>query len=107
MEIRENLNLIEVRFEQEGKKAILTFLDPERGEIREVNFNKQSYKDGKYQDDPEKAAKVDEWCKTYFNTTFGNFDRVSLSFFKNFNPCLFANDFKLTDCRRTIDVASN
>lgn len=72
MEIRENLNLIEVRFEQEGKKAILTFLDPERGEIREVNFNKQSYKDGKYQDDPEKAAKVDEWCKTYFNTTFGN-----------------------------------
>ena len=72
MEIRENLNLIEVRFEQEGKKAILTFLDPERGEIREVNFNKQVYKDGKYQDDPEKAAKVDEWCKQYFNTTFSN-----------------------------------
>lgn len=72
MEIRENLNLIEVRFEQDSKKAILTFLDTERGEIREVNFNRQSYKDGKYVDDPEKAAKVDEWCKQYFNTTFSN-----------------------------------
>lgn len=72
MEIRENLNLIEVRFEQDSKKAILTFLDTERGEIREVNFNRQSYKDGKYVDDPEKAAKVDEWCKKYFNTTFSN-----------------------------------
>ena len=44
MEIRENLELIEVRYEQEGKKAILTFLDSERGEIREVNFNRQSFK---------------------------------------------------------------
>ena len=72
MEIRENLELIEVRYEQEGKKAILTFLDSERGEIREVNFNRQSFKDGKYTDDPEKAAKVDEWCKNYFDTTFAN-----------------------------------
>ena len=72
MEIRENLELIEVRYEQEGKKAILTFLDSERGEIREVNFNRQSFKDGKYTDDPEKAAKVDEWCKTHFDTTFAN-----------------------------------
>ena len=31
MEIRENLELIEVRYEQEGKKAILTFLDSRAG----------------------------------------------------------------------------
>ena len=72
MEIRENLELIEVRYEQDNKKAILTFLDPDRGEIREVNFNRQSFKDGKYTDDPEKAEKVDAWCKEHFNTTFGN-----------------------------------
>lgn len=72
MEIRENLELIEVRYEQDNKKAILTFLDPDRGEIREVNFNRQSFKDGKYTDDPEKAEKVDGWCKEHFNTTFAN-----------------------------------
>ena len=72
MEIRENLELIEVKYENDSKKAILTFLDTDRGEIREVNFNRQSYKDGKYVDDPEKAAKVDEWCKTIFDTSFSN-----------------------------------
>ena len=76
MEIRENLELIEVRYEQDNKKAVLTFLDSERGEIREVNFNRQSFKDGKYTDDPEKAAKVDEWCKNYFDTTFANLPSV-------------------------------
>ena len=35
MEIRENLELIEVKYENDSKKAILTFLDTERGEIRE------------------------------------------------------------------------
>lgn len=72
MEIRENLELIEVKYENDNKKAILTFLDAAHGEIREVNFNRQSYKDGKYVDDPEKAEKVDDWCKEIFNTTFSN-----------------------------------
>lgn len=70
MEIRENLNLIEVNYENDGKKAVLVFLDPERGEVREVNFNLQSYKDGKFQDDPEKAERVAGWCKELFDTTF-------------------------------------
>lgn len=70
MEIRENLELIEVSYENDNKKAILTFLDTERGEIREVNFNRQSFKDGKYVDDPEKAEKVDGWCKELFGTSF-------------------------------------
>lgn len=70
MELRKNLELVDVQYENDNKKAVLTFLDKERKEIREVNFNKQVYKDGKYVDDPEKVAKVDEWCKTYFDTTF-------------------------------------
>lgn len=70
MEKRDNLELIEVNYDNNGKKAVLTFLDEEKGEIREVNFNRQVYKDGKFVDDPDKAAKVDDWCDEYFGTTF-------------------------------------
>lgn len=72
MEIRENLELIEVNYTADKKKAVLVFLDAERGEIREVNFNCQTYKDGKYVDDEEKAAKVQKWCAEYFDTDFDN-----------------------------------
>lgn len=70
MEIRENLTLIEVSYENDSKKAVLTFLDQERAEVREVNFNLQSYKDNKYVDDPAKEEKVAQWCKDIFDTTF-------------------------------------
>lgn len=70
MEIRENLKLVNVEYENDGKKAVMTFLDAERREIRTVNFNKQSYSNGKYVDDPAKAEKVDAWCKEFFDTTF-------------------------------------
>ena len=72
MEIRENLELIEVNYSDGQKKATMVFLDAERGEIREVNFNLQTYKDGKYVDDPEKEAKVEKWCDDIFGTTFAN-----------------------------------
>lgn len=69
-ELKKGLELVEVVYENEGKKATLTFLDAEAGEIREVNFNRQVYKDGKYVDSDEKAKKVDTWCKEYFKTKF-------------------------------------
>lgn len=70
MELLEQLELVEVIFED--KKAVLTFLDEERGEIREVNFNKQSYDNdaNKFVDDPEKEEKVEGWCQEYFNLSF-------------------------------------
>lgn len=70
MEIRQALELVNVEYENNGQKAVMTFLDKERKEVRVVNFNRQSYKDGKYVDDPAKAKKVDEWCKEIFGTTF-------------------------------------
>ena len=70
MELRKNCELIEVAYENEGKKAILTFLDEENGEVLEVNFNKQGWDNGKFVDDPEKAEKVDNWCQEYFETEF-------------------------------------
>lgn len=72
MEIRENLELVEVEYENNGQKAVMTFLDKVNSEVRVVNFNKQSYKDGKFVDDPEKAEKVEEWCTEFFGTSFDN-----------------------------------
>lgn len=70
MELRKELKLVDVTYENGDKKAVMTFLDEERKQVRVVNFNKQIYKENKYVDDKEKAAKVDEWCNTYFGTTF-------------------------------------
>ena len=70
MELLNNLELIDVQYNNDNKKATLVFLDEERGEIREVNFNKQSFDNGKYIDDPEKAKKVEEWAKELFGLTF-------------------------------------
>lgn len=64
------LELVNVEFENDNKKAVLTFLNEEEGTILEVNFNKQGFENGKFVDSGEKAAKVDEWCKEYFNLDF-------------------------------------
>lgn len=68
--LRKDLELIEVVYNDSKKKATLTFLDVENGEVLEVGFNKQIYDNGKFVDDDEKAKKVEEWCKEYFGTTF-------------------------------------
>lgn len=70
-ELLEQLELVDVQ-KEDDKKAVLVFLHAERGEIREVNFNKQSYDQDtkKFKDDPEKAAKVEEWCNEYFGLSF-------------------------------------
>ena len=70
MELRKDLELVNVEYESNGKKAVMTFLDRERKQVRVVNCNKQIYADGKYIDDAEKSAKVDEWCSTYFQSSF-------------------------------------
>lgn len=70
MEIRKNLELVAVDYESDGKKAVMTFLDQERKEVRIVNFNKQIYANGKYIDDAEKAEKVEGWCQDFFKVAF-------------------------------------
>lgn len=69
-EVRKDLELVAVDYTNDNKKATFTFLDKERREIREVHFNRQSYKDGKFVDDPEKGEKVDKWCEEFFGTTY-------------------------------------
>lgn len=70
MELRKGLELVSVEYENNDKKAVMTFLDAERKEVRIVNFNKQGYENGKYVDDPAKAEKVDGWCYDLFGTPF-------------------------------------
>lgn len=70
MELRKNLKLVNVEYENDGKKAVMTFLDEERKQIRVVNFNKQAFSNGNYVDDAEKASKVDQWCADYFKCAF-------------------------------------
>ena len=71
MEFKENLEIVDVNFE-DNKKATIIFLDEEMGEIREVNFNKQKYDQDakKFVDDEEKAKQVEEWCAEHFGLTF-------------------------------------
>ena len=96
--LRENLELIEVVYQNDNKKAILTYLDEDKGEVLEVNFNKQSYENGKFVDDPEKAEKVDEWCETYFETTF---DKLTDSIGKRMNVYVYENFNSLWESKNT------
>ena len=89
-ELLEQLELVDVIFED--KKATLVFLDESRGEIREVNFNKQVYdqETKKFVDDAEKAQKVEEWAQEYFNLEFDRLaeaigERKDIYCYDNFN----------------------
>lgn len=90
MELLTQLELVDVTFED--SKAVLTFLDAERGEIREINFNKAVYNADtkKFVKDDEKAAKVEEWCQEYFNLSFDRLaeaigERKDIYAYDNFN----------------------
>ena len=90
-ELLEQLELVDVIFE-DNKKSTLVFLHEERGEIREVNFNKQVYdKDTKkFVDDDEKAQKCEEWAQEYFGLEFDRLaeaigERKDVYCYDNFN----------------------
>jgi len=90
-ELLEQLELVDVIFE-DNKKCTLVFLHEERGEIREVNFNKQVYdKDTKkFVDDAENAQKCEEWAQEYFGLEFDRLaeaigERKDVYCYDNFN----------------------
>lgn len=90
MKLLKNLELIDVQYANDNKKAVLVFLDDEHGEIREVNFNKQSYDNGRFIDDHEKAEKVEKWSKDLFGLTFdtlahGIGEKKDVYAYENFN----------------------
>ena len=90
-QLLEQLELVDVIFE-DNKKATLVFLHEEKGEIREVNFNKQVYNQDtkKFVDDAEKAQKVEEWAQEYFGLEFDRLaeaigERKDVYCYDNFN----------------------
>ena len=102
MELLENLELVEVVFED--KKVTLTFFDEENGYIREVFWNKQVFdsESSKWVDNEEKAAKVDEWCKQYFDLEFEQLaqaigERKDVYAYDNFNSLWQVNVIKKFD----------
>jgi len=72
MELLEQLEIVDVRFEDNNQKAEFVTVDESRGEIREIFFNRQVYdKDSqKFIPDAKKAAQVDAWCIEYFDLPF-------------------------------------
>jgi hypothetical protein len=72
MELLEQLEIVDVRFEDNNQKAEIIFLDDLKGEIREVYFNRQAFDKAtsKYVPNAKKAAEVDQWCQEYFGLTF-------------------------------------
>lgn len=72
MELLEQLEIVDVRFEDNNQKAEIVFLDDLRGEIREVYFNRQVFdkEKEKWIPDEKKALQVDEWCAEYFQLPF-------------------------------------
>lgn len=70
LDLRKDLELAEVVYSGDKKKATMVFLDRDLGEALEVNFNKQEYKDGNWVDNEEKAEQVNKWCKEYFDLKF-------------------------------------
>ena len=68
----EKLTLPLVEVQQDQDKTVFTFLDRERGEIRDVTFNSKKYNPDKNSWDrsEEQEAKVEEWAQTYFGVTY-------------------------------------
>ena len=74
MELLKNLELITIV--RDDEKAVLKFLDMDRGEIRPVNFNKKVYKNGSYVADDAKAEKVEKWCQDIFGLEFDDLEKA-------------------------------
>lgn len=70
MELLTNLPIVDVQIED--GKATVTFVDQEKGEIREIGFNTKSYDEAtsKFVVDEEKEAKVKEKVQRLFGVPF-------------------------------------
>ena len=71
-ELLTDLEIVDVLFDENYKKVTIVCLDDNKGEVREVTFNKQVYdqQTKKFVDNDEKAEKVREWCEEHFNLSF-------------------------------------
>lgn len=76
MELLEKLEVVSV--EIEDGKAVVTFVDKERGEIREINLQKKRYDQdaNKFVEDEETATKAEEKAQRLFGVPFDSLGQV-------------------------------
>lgn len=77
-DIIKTLECVEVTHSENGKKVTLTFLDEETGEVRDVNYNQQSYDSAtkKYVDDEKKKESIDKMIADDLGLTFETIDKA-------------------------------
>ena len=68
----EKLHLPLVSVEQDQDKTVFTFLDSERGEMRDVTFNSKKYNPDKktWERSVDQEDKVNEWSQEYFGVPY-------------------------------------
>lgn len=71
-QLRKDLELAHVEYQDNGLKATLSFIDREEGIVREVNFNKQVYDPDtkKWSFQQEKADQCETWSQEHFGVPF-------------------------------------
>lgn len=74
MEILKDLECVEVTYDEDFSKVTLTFLDKDKGEVREVNYNKKKYSNGKWVKDETKEESVAKMIQEDLNCTFDTVD---------------------------------
>ena len=72
MELKEQLEIVDVQFEDNNQRAIFICLDELVGTVHDISWNRQIFnKDTKkFVPDEKKAAEVDKWCEQYFGIPF-------------------------------------
>ena len=76
MELLSQLEVVEVNIED--GKATITFIDKDRGEIRDVSINQRKYdqESNKFIDDAEQANKAEEKAQRLFGVPFDQLGQV-------------------------------
>lgn len=77
MELLEQLDLVAV--EQDNDKTTFTFLDRERGEIRDIKWNAKKYDsdNNKWLQSNEQEAKVQEWAQEHFEVDYSQLPNIA------------------------------
>ncbi len=72
MELKEQLEIVDVQFEDNNQRANFICLDELVGTVHDISWNRQVFnkETKKFVPDEKKAAEVDKWCEEYFGIPF-------------------------------------
>lgn len=73
----EKLHLELVAVEQDSDRTVFTFLDRERGEVRDVKWNTKKYEDEKWVQSDEQEEKIERWSQEIFGLSYNQLPSVA------------------------------